>query len=612
MKKFLEKLNEKQKKYITVGLVFLILLTMFLVALFSSNGAFGDPGDSGSVDEVAHIPSGYSYDKYGDYRLNPEHPPLAKAIAGLPLALMPDIKGPKDDWSWNGINQWEAGWYMIYEAGNDPARVLFWSRLPMILLMIGLGLFIYKWARELFGRKTALFTLLLFAFYPDVIAHGRLVTTDIAAAFGFVVATYYFSKAIEKKTWKWVIIGAAAFALAQLLKFSAFLLFFVFLILIVIRAIQERKEKGFWSRFWLYFKKYFWVCAISLIFVWIVYIPFTWNTPIDIEHKLIETNLTTDSKTLMLRNFLHLFESNPILRGLGHYLLGVMLVVARVAGGNATFIMGHLSDKSISWFFPVAWLIKTPITIIILFLTSIVAYIARKKTKEGAWIGSLLLTPIIIYWAFTLKGQLNIGIRHLMPTIPFVMLMIAYLVYPIINSTKKYLYHKIILVVLALFLIVSTMSYYPGFVGYFNESVPRDDRYNYLVDSSLDWGQDLLRLKKYIDENNIKSIKVDYFGGSQTSYYLPQAREWHSAYGPTTGWIAVSATFYQSSKLYGEKEGKWSYGWLDSQKPEAIIGGSILIFNISTQDLKDNPPVSPYPIKQIDTPKTTTERKVGL
>jgi hypothetical protein len=119
-------------------------------------------------------------------------------------------------------------------------------------------------------------------------------------------------------------------------------------------------------------------------------------------------------------------------------------------------------------------------------------------------------------------------------------------------------------------------------------------------------------LKKYVDDNNIKSIKVDYFGGSQTSYYLPQATEWHSAYGPTTGWIAVSATFYQSSKLYGKKEGKWSYSWLDNIKPKAIIGGSILVFDISTQNLKDNPPVSPYPIKQIDIPKTTTERKVGL
>jgi len=442
MKQYLEDLSESDKKCLTWVLAGLILVVMFLIAFFSSRGAFGIPGDSGTVDEVAHIPSGYSYDKYGDYRLNPEHPPLAKALAGLPLALMPSIRGPKEDWSWNGINQWEAGWYMIYEAGNNPAKVLFWSRLPMMLLMIGLGLFIFKWASELFGRKTALFTLLLFAFYPDVIAHGRLVTTDVAAAYGYTVATYYFVKAIEKKIWKWTIIGAAAFALAQLLKFSAFLLFFIFFILVIVKAIQDGKESSFWSSFWQYFKIYFWVCLISLIFVWLVYIPFTWNTPANIEHQLIETNLTADAKTLILRNFLHHFEGNVITRGLGHYLLGAMLVVARVAGGNATFIMGHLSDKSISWFFPVAWLIKTPFTIIILFLSSIAAFIARKKDKKTVWIGSAFLAPIIVYWAFTLKGSLNIGIRHLMPTIPFVLLLIAYFIHPYFTNEKKYLTQK--------------------------------------------------------------------------------------------------------------------------------------------------------------------------
>lgn len=605
-------MSEKQKKYLTAGLVTLILVFMFLVALFSSAGVLDQPGDSATTDEVAHIPSGYSYVKYWDYRLNPEHPPLAKVIAGVPLALQKNIIGPKNDWSWNGINQWEAGWYMLYEAGNNPAKVLFWSRLPMMLLMIGLGLFIFKWSRELFGRKVGLITLTLFAFYPDIIAHGRLVTTDIAAAFGYVVAIYYFNKALEKQTLKYILIAGAAFALAQLLKFSAFLLFGVFLTLIIIKAIIERRKNGFWQGLWKYFKNYFWVCALSLIIVWIVYIPFVWNTPPNIEHQLIESNLTSDPKTLILRNFVHYFENNRVLRGLGHYLLGVMLVIGRVEGGNATYIMGHLSDKSISWFFPVAWLIKTPITIILLLISAIVAFFARKKTKAEIWLGSLLLSPFLFYWAFTLKGSLNIGIRHLMPTIPFVLLLIGYLIYPYINTAKKFLPQKIIISILIIFMAASTLSYYPSFIGYFNEFVPRDKRYEYLVDSSLDWGQDLLRLKKYVDDNNIKVIKTDYFGGSVPGYYMPEAVEWHSSYGPTTGWLAVSATFYQSSKLYGEKEGKWSYQWLDNIKPKAIIGGSILVFNITTDDLKNNPPTSPYPIKFIDYPGSIKSNKIGI
>lgn len=604
----------KEKRIYSGVLVGLILLMMFLIAFFSSKGIFGDPGDSGIVDEIAHIPAGYSYDKYMDYRMNPEHPPLAKALAGLPLAFQSGVKGIKDDWSWDGINQWEAGWYMLYEAGNDPAHILLWSRLPMMLLMLGLGLLIYKWAAELFGRKVGLVLLLLYALYPDVIAHGRLVTTDVAAAFGFVLGSYYFDRAIRKKTTKATVFAGIAFGIAQLLKFSSFLLFGVFLALVLVRAVLDRKEKGFWLELWANFKIYFWTCLVSIGVVWLVYLPFVWKTPPSIEHEVITRNLTEDPKTLALRNLLHGMEGNPVTRAIGHYLLGVALVFARVAGGNATFALGHLSDKSISWFFPFAWLVKTPITIIILSVWSVIGIIWSKfwKSKEKFWILSVFLMPWLVYWAITMKGSLNIGIRHLMPTVPFVLLIIGYFLHLLFSSKNKI--PKYVVAILVLFMAYSTLSYFPNYIGYFNEAVPRDQRYNYLVDSSLDWGQDLLRLKKYVDDNDIKQIKVDYFGGSVPSYYMPQQIPWHSSYGPTTGWMAISATFYQSSKLYGEKEGKWSYGWLDAYKPEAQIGGSILVFHITSQDLINHPPVSPYPVTKIDPAGSLDqgEKQVGL
>ena len=612
MRNQLEKLTSIQRKYLAIILVSAILLFMFFVMLFSSRGIFNIPADSGTVDEIAHIPAGYSYIKYGDFRLNPEHPPLAKALAGFPLLFQKDISGPKDDWSWEGINQWEAGWYMLYEAGNDPAEILFWTRLPIILLTIGLGLFLYKWAAELYGRKVGLLVLTLFAFYPDIIAHGRLVTTDIAAAFGFVVAIYFFDKMLQKPTARTIIFAALIFALAQLLKFSAFLLFIILFLIVLFKAFLERKEKKFWPSFWQYFKYFFLVCVLSVIFVWIVYIPFVWNTPASVEHEVIERNLTSNPDTLALRNFLHSFENNPITRGLGHYLLGIMLVVGRVEGGNATFILGQLSDKSISWYFPVTWLLKTSISIIIFTFWALIAFLLKKgKSTKEVYKVTLFLIPIAIYWAVTLKGSLNIGIRHLLPTVPFVLLLIGYL-FNQVYSVAKITYKKVIVIILMLFMIISTLLYFPHYISYFNEFVPKNERYNYLTDSSLDWGQDLLRLKQYIDENNIDEIKIDYFGGSVPDYYISQAVDWHSSYGPTTGWLAISATFYQSSKLYGEMEGKWSYEWLDEIEPTAIIGGSILVFNIPENYLKNNTPVSSYPIKELDFPGSIKYRKVGL
>ncbi|HLC44126.1 MAG TPA: glycosyltransferase family 39 protein [Patescibacteria group bacterium] len=595
-----------QKVFLTNLAATLILLLMFLMALFSSYGAFGDPGDSAIVDEVAHIPSGYTYLKDNDYRLNPEHPPLAKALAAVPLVLNKNIVGPEKSLSWDGIGQWEAGWYMLYQTSNDPKTILDLSRLPMMLLMIALGLFIFKWAKELFGRKTALVVLLLYAFYPDVLAHGRLVTTDIAAAFGFVIATYYFDKAISKLTWRAIIYAALALALAQLLKFSAVLLFPIFFILIMIKAIQDRGKDGFWSKLWFYFKPFLWISIFSILFVWVAYIPFVFKTPAGIEHELIEINLTSDPHTLLFRSVLHYLENNAILRALGHYILGIFMVIGRVGGGNKTFILGHLSDKSISWFFPVAWLLKTPISIILLVFSSLLGLVLSwPKEKNRKWLLAVILVPIIFYWGMTLKGQLNIGIRHLMPTIPFVLLLIGYFIHPIINSEKK-IRQKIIVGLLIIFMVGSTLYNYPNFIAYFNEFTPKDQRYQRLVDSSLDWGQDLLRLKKYIDDNNIKSIKVDYFGGSVPSYYIPQSIEWHANYGPTSGWLAVSATFYQSSKLVGRQEGKWSYDWLDSYKPEAIIGGSILVFNIPQEELYLHYPVSPYPITELVFPTNSS------
>ncbi len=249
-----------------------------------------------------------------------------------------------------------------------------------------------------------------------------------------------------------------------------------------------------------------------------------------------------------------------------------------------------------------AWLLKTQIPIILLVLFSTFWLIfAWPQSKKDKWILTLLLTPIIVYWAFTLKGSLNIGIRHLMPTVPFVLLFIGYTISRLFNSKYRHISYWAVSI-LVVYMVTSTLSNYPNFIAYFNEATPKDKRYTRLIDSSLDWGQDLLRLKKYIEENKIKNIKVDYFGGSVPSYYIPEASAWHAEYGPTTGWLAVSATFYQSSKLVGRKEGKWSYDWLDKMTPKAIIGGSILVFNLTADDIKQHPPISPYPIREVTMP----------
>ncbi|MBI1838699.1 MAG: hypothetical protein HYR95_00105, partial [Candidatus Colwellbacteria bacterium] len=134
--------------------------------------------ESAIMDELAHIPAGYSYVKYLDYRLNPEHPPLIKMLAGLPLLyLNPTFPLESSAWKTDVNGQWEAGTKFLYESGNNADTIIRWARLGPMLVTLVLIFFIYLWSKELMGSWWALLPAGLFALSPTVLAHGHYVTT---------------------------------------------------------------------------------------------------------------------------------------------------------------------------------------------------------------------------------------------------------------------------------------------------------------------------------------------------------------------------------------------------------------------------------------------------
>ena len=132
-----------------------LLIFIFLVTIFSMKD------DSLTMDELAHLPSGYSYLTQKDMRLNPEHPPLIKDLAAIPLLFIKGIKFPSEIKNWKeDINgQWGFGNYFLFKTGNPADKMIFWARIPMILTLVLLGFYIFKWAKELFGNKAALLAL---------------------------------------------------------------------------------------------------------------------------------------------------------------------------------------------------------------------------------------------------------------------------------------------------------------------------------------------------------------------------------------------------------------------------------------------------------------------
>jgi len=560
------------------------------------------------MDELAHIPAGYGYVKYLDYRLNPEHPPLVKALAALPLLFQSDINFPtdKDSWQTDINGQWTAGTQFLYESGNDADQIIKWSRFGPMILTLLLILLIYVWAKSLVGKNWALLPALLFGLSPTVLAHGHYVTTDLGAAFGIFASTYFFIKYLFYSSRKNIIWAGIFFGIAQLLKFSAVLIipFFAFLVL-AFAAWKAKNENngGFWKILFKNILSLILIFAIGYILVYIVYAVFTFNYPI--EKQIFDTENTLSSfssRTLADLNIK--MASNNLTRPIAEYMLGVLMVMQRSSGGNTAYFLGKVSAGGWWYYFPVVFLLKEPLPSLILIalaLLLVIWNVARKRHYTlhafNDYLGThfaefSMIVFVIFYWLYSMKSPLNIGVRHILPTIPFIYILLT-------GTLKKWsekgsissIIKKASIFCLVLWFLAETLISAPFFISYFNQlGEGTENGYKYVTDSNYDWGQDLKRLASWVEKNNIDKIAVNYFGGASVNYYIKdKAVDWQSSYGNPAKdgiqWFAVSINNLQNSVAETapgfERSQKDEYSWLKNPyEPYAKAGTSIFIYKL--------------------------------
>lgn len=572
-------------------LVALLLLFVFVASVSSIKN------DSLTMDEVAHLPAGYSYLTQKDMRLNPEHPPLIKDLSAVPLLFIKDIKFPSSIKAWQtDVNgQWDFGRYFLYQTGNPAEKMIFWGRLPMILILLLLGFYIFKWARKLFGNCAGLLALFFFSFSPTFLTHGRLVTTDVGAAAGVFIATYYFIQALKHPTARNIIIAGIVFGIAQLLKFSVILLIPFFGLLGLVWWLTKS------GKFWQTVKIGLFVFLIGFIIVWPVYQYHVWNYPP--EKQLADAEVYLRDAPEPLKNVILWSSNKPLLRAYAQYFTGLFMVFHRVAGGNTTYFLGEVSNLGWWHYFPIVYAIKIPLAFHILTLIALIyaaCFIRRSSSYGGAiknritnWLKFhfpelAMLTFIIIYWAVSIKGNLNIGVRHLLPVFPFTFLLVSGTIVKWLKKPWVKLRYAI-LIIFILWQAFSVVSVYPHFLAYFNELVGGPSQgHKYVVDSNLDWGQDLKRLKNWVEERNIDKIYVDYFGGSDPEYLLKNKyAPWWGTRNPEElpkgSYLAISATFLQGGRgkvIPTIEQPEGYYLWLNQYKPIAKIGYSIFVYRI--------------------------------
>jgi len=630
------------------------MLVLMFVLLFSSAW-----NDSAIMDELAHIPAGYSYLTQKDMRLNPEHPPLIKDLAAAPLLFL-NLNFPVNQKFWTeDINgQWTAGSVFLYESGNDPDKILRFARFPVILLALLFGFLLFKWVRGMYGNKTALLTLFLFVFSPTFLAHSRYVTTDLGAAFGFFIGIAAFVKFLEKErdssllsqqftggaistfsqearlpvksSKKYLIIAGIAFGIAELLKFSLVLLVPLYIIYGLLWAfvVNFSKTGAFETSFKSRFKNFLkhWIKILGktiLIFIiggaiiYLVYLFHIWNYPV--ERQIHDTASTLNSFSIKsLANLVAQMAGISVFRPIAQYLLGVLMVVQRAVGGNTAYFMGEVSAAGSYYYFPVAYGLKENLAFHILTLIAFIVglKLILKSKNRGLysffeWIReNFFLSAGIIFTALyltqSITSPLNIGVRHILPTFPFIYLLVSRRIVLWTNNADfdfrakgffgslKLAYHRyiktipriLIVFICVLWIFLSALVSFPYYLSYYNELVGgTKNGYKYITDSNYDWGQDLKRLNFFAEKNNIQEIYLDYFGGGSPRYYFGEKfKPWNAEKGllPQNSYFAVSATFQQESiakpvRGFVKNEEK-TYFWLKNKEPIARAGTSIFIY----------------------------------
>lgn len=547
-----------------------VLVTAVMLFWFLALGSMVD--DSPTMDEQNHLARGLAFVRTGDPRLSLEHPPLVNALSALPLLTIPEIRLPLNHPGWERQPP-DVYWYVFAEEllwhanrALNLNQIVFLARFPIVLLTLGLALVGYRFALALWGRAAAYAACLLLLFDPNVLAHGRYTTTDLGGTLFMLLATLLlwrmWARPGSRRRWLWAALGMGL-AFGSKLSILAFVPIWLLLALLPLYDGQRGWRAGVRRA-----AQFFTAGLASLVVVWAIF-GFEWGQPAFLDARLAGLN----ALPLPMPTFWGGIERVMLLSG----------------GGRAAYLLGSFSSEGFPLYFPVAWLVKTPVMTQLLGLAAAVVLVGLPQTRRRAL---FLLLPALLYFAISTQSALNLGYRHLLPMLPFVYLLIAGLASTAVRARfGRWTAAPVVAGVATL--VATAVVLYPHYLAYFNPLAggPANGR-NILLDSNLDWGQDLLRLQDWMARNGVAEVKLAWFGTADPDYYglryeplpgFPRMPFWglwtvppFDPGAPEPGVYAISASNLWEIQLAD----KAVYPWFRAREPDDQIGYSILIYRV--------------------------------
>lgn len=555
---------------------FLWSLAVLVGAMHALTGLSAKIGECTTSDEIAYVTAGHVYWHDGDFRLQPENGVLPQELAGVATLVTPWHMPPAADPSWAQSNVWRLGTEAFYHASNNTDYVLFLARAFSSLHVIALLLLVFGWSYRLFGLAGATLSTTLFATDPNFLAHGTLATSDVAAAFWLLAATGAYWRFLQQPTWKRGLLSGLCLGLAAVTKYSVVLLGPVFGLLWLIGSVWQpgqRRNGGGGS----FGRRMLWLggttvaqIPIALVVIWVCY---GWHAHAFTSHLGAGEYYHPWSEVLAQLGsrrgfFLWLRDSHLVPDA---YAYGLSNVIA-FSQGRAAFLAGAVSMSGWPQFFPYAFLVKTPLPLLAAVLISLVAgAIALREHNASASSRRSALYPlvplaifVVVYGAASVVSHLNIGLRHLLPIYGPLFIVAGYAGKALWSRRA---FGRGVFVGLIGWTATVPALVWPNFIAYFNPIAGGPAHgYRRLVDSSLDWGQDLPRVAQWLHRHRQPgaSVALSYFGLGDPDYEgivarpLPSLPQHTDPYPNTLqpGLYLVSATMLQ--QVFNLRGAAWS------------------------------------------------------
>jgi 4-amino-4-deoxy-L-arabinose transferase-like glycosyltransferase len=536
---------------------------------------------STTIDEPAHILAGHRYWQCGDYGINPEHPPLLKLLATAPLNSRTFVEPGWDCGSriTSRLDSFAAG--NLFLAQNGVYSVLVPARLAAALMSLLLAAVVLLAAWEMFGRAEALIALALLAFEPNLIAHGSLVTTDMALAATALATVYALYRYRNRPSWARLLAAGLAFGLLLASKHSAVVILpILFALYLADFLFFRRPAASLPKQIFRQTASFAAFLLIGLLLLWSCYgfryysLPQATESTISISDYMRTEGRPGASDTL----------SAKIIQGIGRarvfpesYVVGLADIVA--TGNRNTWLFGRIYPTGRWFYFPLAFAVKTSVALLLLLPAGLLALSFRREKRRELM---FLLVPPLLYFAVSLTSGINIGVRHILPVYPFFIVVAAA---GAVAACRKYPVLRYALIALLLFHAATAYRTAPLYLAFANDFAGGPQHtHRIFSDSNVETGQSLKLVNEYLAREKIGDCWFAAFGHAtlvsvtQPCRVLPSGQRFFAS--PTIAEpvppVIEGAVLLSVNEL--PPRGGNEYLPIAQSTPVAQIGGNVFVY----------------------------------